>query len=90
MLTPSYLTTNQSEERPWADHTPHNPLPYAILKNLSATWIPCFMSAINTALSFTTTQMSVDWLYCARVWFSHSMTKAVAKDACICHCRCHQ
>ena len=24
MLTPSYLTTNQSEECPRADHTPHN------------------------------------------------------------------
>ena len=27
MLTPSYLTTNQSEERPQADHALHKPPP---------------------------------------------------------------
>ena len=25
MLTPNYFTTNQSEEHPGANHTPHNP-----------------------------------------------------------------
>ena len=35
MLTPIYLTTNQSEECPQAGRTSCNPLPHPVSKNLS-------------------------------------------------------
>ena len=34
MLIPNYLTPNQSEDGPQADHAPHNPLPHPVFKNL--------------------------------------------------------
>ena len=35
MQTPDYLTTNQSEEHPWAGHTSCNPPPPYVFKNIS-------------------------------------------------------
>ena len=68
-IPPSYLTTNQSEERPRADQAACNPLPQLAFKNPSPKARGEFKSfepklpilhaghlAINTVLSFTTIQ----------------------------------
>ena len=42
--SPCYLTTNQSEESPWADHTSYNLSPNAVFKNTSLKAIGVFGS----------------------------------------------
>ena len=74
MLTPDYLTINQSEECPQADHAPHNP----VFKNLSLKairefrfWsISCPHSLFGSCNKHCTflhhNPVSVDWLYCVQ------------------------
>ena len=81
-----YLTTNQSEESSWAATL----TPNVAFKNhsLKAIWefgsfehklpiLPAWHRAINTVLSFITTLVSVDWLFCeaserTQVWFGNA------------------
>ena len=79
MLTPDYLTTNQSEECPGADHTPHKPPPHPIFKNLSlkafrefghlSTSCPdSLLGSCNKHHTFLHHNLvSVDWLYCMQM-----------------------
>ena len=77
MLTLDYLTTNQSEECPCADHIPQNPLPHPVFKNLSLIavgefgslehqlpWISCLAPCSKHCTCLYHILVSEDWLYC--------------------------
>ena len=80
MLTLDYLTTNQSEECPQADHITHNPSPSPCLykpfpESLQgvqvfqalATWTSCLVPCNKCCTFLHHNQVSVDWLYCVQI-----------------------
>ena len=79
MLTPDYLTSNQSDEHLQADYILHIPL-HPTFKNFSLKcfenfgsfehqlpWTPCLVPCSKHCILFHHNPESVDWLYCLQV-----------------------